>query len=204
MGGPPTAPSQMATFSATNPLRFWQTDGVPGVLRVPTFDTTRDAANRVRRNEATTLALSTSFGPLEEPMEVDPHGMAHVSFVPSWMRNPAVSPKDPLFFLLHCNVDRLWAKWQWINRRFDSSTPESFETGARTDRIGHHLDDTMWPWNGVTTSPRPPTAPGGGLASSPSVTAPGTQPMVRSLFDYQGRVTQGAQLGFDYDDVPYF
>lgn len=24
----------------------------------------------------------------------------------------AASPKDPLFWLHHCNVDRLWSKWQ--------------------------------------------------------------------------------------------
>ena len=25
---------------------------------------------------------------------------------------PATSPNDPVFYLNHCNVDRLWAKWQ--------------------------------------------------------------------------------------------
>jgi hypothetical protein len=28
------------------------------------------------------------------------------------IRDPTTAAKDPLFFLLHCNVDRLWAKWQ--------------------------------------------------------------------------------------------
>jgi tyrosinase len=26
--------------------------------------------------------------------------------------SPASSPNDPVFFLNHCNVDRLWADWQ--------------------------------------------------------------------------------------------
>ena len=26
--------------------------------------------------------------------------------------NPASSPNDPVFFLHHCNIDRLWAVWQ--------------------------------------------------------------------------------------------
>jgi tyrosinase len=26
--------------------------------------------------------------------------------------SPASSPNDPVFFLNHCNVDRLWAAWQ--------------------------------------------------------------------------------------------
>ena len=49
-------------------------------------------------------------------MEIDPHGSAHTSFdgpinlVPTAVR-------DPLFFMLHANVDRLWAKWQWVFHR---------------------------------------------------------------------------------------
>ena len=66
--------------------------------------------------------------------------------------------KDPLFFLLHCNVDRLWAKWQRLNGRFDPAVAASYDSNP-ANPIGHHLDDTMWPWNGITTPPRPPTAP---------------------------------------------
>ena len=29
---------------------------------------------------------------------------------------PGTSPNDPIFFLHHCNVDRIWAKWQEIRR----------------------------------------------------------------------------------------
>jgi tyrosinase len=46
----------------------------------------------------------------------------------------------------------------------------------------------MWPWNGVTGDPRLDTAPGGGLARSPSATAPSPQPRVRDCLDYQGRI----------------
>jgi hypothetical protein len=34
-------------------------------------------------------------------------------------------PKDPLFFMLHSNVDRLWALWQWINRRTDAGSADT-------------------------------------------------------------------------------
>lgn len=60
----------------------------------------------------------------------------------------------------------------------------------------------MWPWNGVTTPPRPPAAPGGGLASTPSTPAPGPTPTVASMIDYQA-VRGGPHLGFAYDDVPF-
>ena len=28
---------------------------------------------------------------------------------------PGTSPNDPVFFLHHCNVDRLWARWQYAH-----------------------------------------------------------------------------------------
>ncbi|HKE99200.1 MAG TPA: tyrosinase family protein [Actinomycetes bacterium] len=97
-------------------------------------------------------------------MEGDPHGVAHTSFTGS-ISQISTAARDPLFFMLHANVDRLWAKWQWTSRRFEATDPNTYSReGGASDpgatRIGHNLDDTMWPWNQVTTSPRPPTAPG--------------------------------------------
>jgi tyrosinase len=60
----------------------------------------------------------------------------------------------------------------------------------------------MWPWNGDTNPPRPSTAPGGGLASSPVTSAPGASPTVRSMLDFQG-AAGSVPLGFAYDDVPF-
>jgi len=51
------------------------------------------------------------------------------------------SPNDPIFFLHHANVDRLWAKWQ-LNNPGDVNYPSTFV------RVGHALNDLMWPWDG--------------------------------------------------------
>jgi len=182
-------------FSPTNPLRLWVTDGVPGINRSPEFDTATEGA--AGATEAATLASGTAFGTFRT-MEGNPHGSAHVSFGGVISSVPTAA-RDPLFFLLHANVDRLWAKWQWLNDRFDESDPASFSDGTR---IGHRRADTMWPWNEDTASPRPPTAPGGGLAMSPLVSAPGVTPTVGQMLDYQGKLNRAARLGFDYDDVP--
>jgi tyrosinase len=109
--------------------------------------------------------------------------------------------RDPLFFLLHCNVDRLWAKWQKQNGRFNPAVAASYDSAAAP--IGHNLPDSMWPWNGITGGTRPPTAPGGALAVSPCVSAPGTQPLVQQALDYQGTLNPAVSLGFDYDDVRF-
>jgi tyrosinase len=103
--------------------------------------------------------------------------------------------------MLHANVDRLWAKWQWIHKRTSAGEPRAFAP-AVPPRVGHNLADTMWPWNGVTGAPRPSTAPGGTLATSPSTTAPGLSPVVSAMIDYQA-VGGGPALGFAYDDVPF-
>ena len=71
------------------------------------------------------------------------------------------------------------------------------------DADGRRLDDTLWPWNGVTGFPRPDFAPGGPMADSPTVSAPGQTPTIADMIDYQGRTSSPAQLGYGYDTVPY-
>jgi len=51
------------------------------------------------------------------------------------------SPNDPIFFLHHANVDRLWAKWQ-LNNPGDANYPST------SVMAGHALNDLMWPWDG--------------------------------------------------------
>lgn len=69
----------------------------------------------------------------------------------------AFSPNDPIFWMHHANVDRIWANWQ--QNRLDTVTgsthvdhwPDSTETSPFDGRIaplGHKLNDSMWPWVG--------------------------------------------------------
>jgi tyrosinase len=189
-------------FTPGHAFEFWTTDGMLGIDRLPSFNTAKNSAFVI--SEAKTIGLGATFAKFRV-MEGDPHGFAHTSFV-GFIDNPSTAPKDPLFFLLHCNVDRLWAKWQQKNGLFDSSKAAAFYVGAGgKNRIGHNLGDTMWPWNGATTPPRPPTPPpGGGFVVSSFLNDPwtGPAPAVENVFDYRGTVAATNQLGFDYDDVP--
>lgn len=117
--------------------------------------------------------------------------------------------KDPLFFLLHANVDRLWAFWQWLNHRHDVASPDTYSTSGvqwpsnRPTGIGHNLGDTVWPWNQSRVPPRPSfPPPRGPMPPSPIASAPGGAPRIQDMIDYQG-VHGGQPLGFDYDDVPF-
>jgi tyrosinase len=199
--------SGVVGFSAGNPLFFWTTDTVPGVHRTPDFNTATmpatDASSGTVLSEGATLSLGRAGGSryagFRSPLEGNPHGRAHVSFGGS-ISSIDTAAKDPLFFLLHANIDRLWAKWQWMFKRFDPGDALSYSPGGR---VGHELADDMWPWNGVMTAPRPSTAPGGAFRRSIATTAPSSPPLVREMLDYQGVISTRNRLGFDYDDVPY-
>jgi tyrosinase len=196
------------SVAPTNPLSTWVTDGQPGISRRARFAEKTDPAPGLPGfpvlTEVETLQLGLDFVGFND-MEASPHGAAHVSF-DGFIRSIGTAARDPLFFLLHCNVDRLWAKWQWIRDRFDLSDPQTYppaDVPEETDQLGHRLTDTMWPWNGDINPPRPPTAPRTPLATSPVTPAPGPNPTVADMIDYHGQLNRAGWLAFGYDDVPY-
>lgn len=101
------------------------------------------------------------------------HNQAHNAFF-GLVGDPGRDPVDPLFFMMHSNVDRLWARWQDKHNRFDSAelatypfpneyegkrgqewadeNPDKWEPNLSIfavddDDIGNFADDTLWPWN---------------------------------------------------------
>jgi Common central domain of tyrosinase. len=197
-------PTGTLEFETNNPLQFLS----PPIFRQPDFNTTTESAHVI--NEAGTLQLGDVYANYRI-MEGNPHGSAHTSFS-GLISNIGTAARDPLFFLLHANVDRLWARWQWYMQRFDMTSIDTYtflgkagDLGAT--RIGHNLLDTMWPWNQITGTgafdDRPPTAPGGNLPRSKIVNFPSLTPTVGDMIDYQGALNPANRLGFDYDDVPF-
>lgn len=80
--------------------------------------------------------------------EVDLHNLVH-----RWVGGNMLdmtSPNDPVFWLHHCNCDRLWAQWQASH---PTELPYLPDSGAAA---GHNLNDTMIfhaagdpaPWDG--------------------------------------------------------
>lgn len=59
--------------------------------------------------------------------------------------SPMTSPNDPVFFLHHSNIDRLWSIWQDKNpKELDIRTT----TYPRSRMLqGHNLNDYMTPWD---------------------------------------------------------
>jgi tyrosinase len=186
-------------FSTDNPLYFWAAGGDVGVKR-RLKSGTMDPASRGApvRTEGALVALK-NFATFRD-MEGDPHGFAHTTHFSGSISDPRTSAKDPLFFLLHCNVDRVWALWQFKNNRLNPDDKAAYDNTQQQPK-GHNLNDTLWPWDGDTKPPRPATAPGGTFARSACVAAPGDSPLARDMIDYLGQISIGARLGFAYDDV---
>ena len=59
----------------------------------------------------------------------------------------ATSINDPVFWLVHSNVDRLWAEWQASGHEGSDYYP------AVGGHYGENLNDRMWPWDGGESTP---------------------------------------------------
>ena len=200
--GKTTAGNLMPEFSQTNPLFFWKVEG-DEILRQ------REARNI--NNQDDTFNLGNVEGIINfrnfSSMEWNPHNPAHTS-MGGWLTS-SKSSWDPLFYMLHCNVDRLWARWQKLFQKFDVNNTGAYpnlgmagDPGA--DRIGRNLKDTLWPWNGDMTAPRPNTAPGSGDGFPLTATAPAPStntPTLEEMIDYDGKFNLTSRLGYDYDDI---
>ena len=210
MGGHPNGAGRL-TFSATNPLRLWLVDGVTGLVRLPRFNTSSGSPTDVGlMSQDDTFSLGSTFLPFRR-MESNPHGSAHTSFTGGPLFSPLTSTKDPIFFLLHCNVDRLWANWQkrltlWNAGDANTYSPAYGNPIDQSPRaVGDQIGDTMWPWNEITGTGganRPPTSPSGPLPQLSFPAKPSAAPTVGETIDYIG-VTQGNSNFFDYDDVSF-
>lgn len=236
-----------ATLAATNPIVSWTLPGEgvgTGIQRRTPYG---DSGNPAVASDTTVLGLgspgfnySAFIG-----MEVSAHNPAHFRSgftdptgqpLPgaSWVGgSPAIAPRDPIFFFLHSNVDRLWARWQWVRDRNDPAAVAAYDlqgthaapaagvaapsftlnvnnqiTSNRT--LGHYAGDSMWPWDNVVggagTLARPDIAI---LTPFPIVLGgllPLSRPTVASVIDYAGVTTTSPHggLGFGYDDFNPF
>lgn len=67
------------------------------------------------------------------------HNLVHV-WVGGHMGYVPTAPNDPVFFLHHANVDRIWAMWQIIH-------PEKSYVPRKDGPYGQNFTDRMFPWD---------------------------------------------------------
>lgn len=198
-------------LTAPSPVPMWWPTGLMG------WSCRYNAAlgTALVRNFATTSAIATQAvvrdlilqpGYLTEPtpgnfsglwleLEGVPHADGHnwftdLSQVPfSHMTHMYASPNDPMFFLHHSQVDRIWAMWQ----RDDHEGISNYETGFMLPSgYGHLASHALFPWFGTATGWTSPTA-----ASTPDFPDFSSQPAttIADMLDHRA-------LGYAYDTEP--
>jgi hypothetical protein len=95
--------------------------------------------------------------PFMSALEDCSHNYSH-GYIGGDMSDPARSAKDPFFFLLHGEVDQLWAQWQ--RNPSDLSRLDPAQTYGASLGADQNLSLTMSPWDG---------SPGMGSGSASSV-----------------------------------
>jgi hypothetical protein len=222
-----TGNAAVPTFSLSNPLRNWKPPGSAQLLRSAfNWDLTLNGGWDVliNRNAPESYAINMGKGIYlnlfwdqnrprgSRPGYIfsAPHGGGHMSFRGQISDIPT-APQDPVFFMLHSNVDRLWALWQNHWDRYDSKDANSYSPqGLSPNRdlgFGAYSQETQWPWNGDTQAPRPPQAPYGKYPTVKKgykvLPKPTSQPTIEEVIDYKGRLAPTNSIGFDYDNVPF-
>ncbi len=224
----------LARFAVGNPLSRWQIGDVQGIPRTARFNPRTGPANGLIvqdpdtgdhidfgvLDETSTLRLGggianpqdAKLGKPGQPqsfrqMEGTPHGAAHVSFN-GRINNVPTAPEDPLFFLLHCNVDRLWALWQHLFERSDRSDKRTYPYQQAGDADPWEIITArQWPWDGGKSHPGNLLPPGTRKAnftkSDLAVAIPGDSPTLEHAIDPFASQDQTHYLAFGYDDVPY-
>lgn len=65
------------------------------------------------------------FGNGTGELEFQPHNVVHVAVGGSgWMSDPACAARDPIFWLHHANIDRLWQHWLNLGGRANTTNDE--------------------------------------------------------------------------------
>lgn len=122
--------------SGSGPLRR----GIQPLTGLPTATDLRESLTKTTYS-AFQNALESGAGLSSFPSQQMHNGLhGWIGGSAGQMGHPRYSPFDPIFYLHHCNIDRLWAMWQ-----MDGHPDEYPATGGRPQ---HHRNDIMYPWTG--------------------------------------------------------
>ena len=220
-----TPSGNQVQFASTNPLFGWRMASSGPLVRTRNPNTALQNIYRSALFETLDNIFSDKKAQVyggNEPhlgvngqIEARHHNYAHVN-VEGWL-NSGRSPRDPLFFLLHANVDRAWAEWQAKFSRFDSTSTKSYSyQGTYPDRTepnrfrkGSYAQDEMWPWSrddGASTVQDPEDDwpdKGFEFPVSPAGFGPVGSPTPASMVDYMNVTGKGRSHGVCYDDLRY-
>lgn len=132
-----------------------------------------------------------AYAPFRAELESGPllHGHGHVWIGGSML--PMTSPNDPMFFMHHAMVDRIWSIWQqkrraeWEGQPANAGKTYSYATHYSGGQYGHQLYDPMWPWDGGMSGPATVIQDAPGVPGTPAPVRPYFLPDTVTLPDQQ-------------------
>lgn len=225
--------TNFAQFNADNPLKYWSIDREKLIRRMSWFDNQKEQAGfydsdqqsfyPVQKESETYNNKKYLFKQIKDKngnlstddksftiLEGDPHGYTHVSnngfvnYVPT-------APKDPIFFFLHSNVERMWGKWQTMHKLFDPSSEENYPNQNEKTTIPSwkFVGAKLWPWNGKVTPNEyhyeaPGTRSNNFTKSNCYKNFEDNSPIIKDALDPFGIIDYTNYLGFEYDDTAAF
>jgi len=90
-----------------------------------------------------TFPWNQSSSGFRNSLEGWPNGPSMHNLVHVWIggdMSPATSPNDPVFYLNHCNVDRIWAGWQQTH----NNLPYLPDANAPSSLFRHRINDMLF------------------------------------------------------------
>lgn len=112
--------------------RFYRNPG-----ELPTLLQVRRALERTPYDAKPWNFATNPRGSFRAALEMNLHNIVHI--LVGGNMTGAGSPNDPVFYLHHAMVDRLWAKWQKLH-------PGELYRPRTGGPRGHNRHDRMWPW----------------------------------------------------------
>ena len=101
--------------------------------------------NPFTEDEIETILRQTNFSFFTGLIEGQPHNTGHgISGIGNGHMANGLSPLDPIFWLHHCNVDRIWAEWQSSGNTTPSNSAQYNQqfSNAQGNLVDVAADDT--------------------------------------------------------------
>lgn len=102
-------------------------------------------------------------------LERSPHNAVHgaIGGANGWMSFPDEAAKDPIFWLHHCNIDRVWAEWggadpgeaDWTNQPFEFFDADGRKVSKTCVEAVDTVQDLGYTYDVIPGIPQPPTEP---------------------------------------------
>ncbi len=142
-------------------------------------------------------APENQYSLFDSAVQGDHNNFAH-SYIGGTIGPPHTAFEDPFVFLLHSNVDKLFAQWQMNNNAFGNEWRLLSEQVYGNQGSDPEITENLEPWAGGTGT-RPWTAGDGQIAvknsKHPSVVKPPCYDSILALIDYE-------TLNVDFGNIP--